>query len=1310
MNLEADIRAFLTGRGTSRLGRRILGLDPSSFRPDDREQWDDLHFAERYASLIKYYNLQNQPDGNWSAFFSNDLSIFIAGICATRLDHFQARKEELVPLFQKDEMVANLHLLALIRELGILLTHWYVDMPDELSGHDHVAFKPYLLSLYKARIAPLLQELEQQVAHLKRYQASPPEAQETIIDFDEFEQRLKAVNAILDSGEGFRHTGAITGELLSNSQPQQILSHLFSTFFSTAQHVHLVAPDFLARSNSDPHHAPHIALYITFLKAMGVVKDSINDLTRRHLEFYYTEVLRLKPEPAVPDRVHLRWQLAPTIRSVLIPQGTQVVAGADSAGREFIFETAHPLYATQAELVAVRTLFNAGRPGRHSRPLYAAPVADSKDGMGMPFPPGTHNWPTFGQNQRLQSPAERNQQPAQLGFAIADPVLLLQGGLRTIRLRFRIAEDTHQRLYDYVDSLPSISSDDNLTRKFIRLFTGSFDISYTGPEGWVEVNSTATLPFDYNGPEGRNPGQAELIVGCRITADYPAVVALDPALHGSEYLAQSPVFKFVLSHDTTHYAYNPLSELLIKSVIIETDVEDLREVVAAGDQSAFDTSKPFTPFGVAPIRGASFYLGSKEVFSKTLESLKVRLNWFGLPQNEDGLHGYYADFRETEPDMAWDNFAFRVKVSILSGGKWVPEEAQRTELPLFRSAGKAQALDQHSTFDNLDISFVEADPNLQWQAAPLMLGPLTRSGFLRFELSSPPQAFGHALHQKVITRIMDENTDALIDRMRRFKLRKAEESKPLPTLPFSPTVQAVSLDYTASAVQRLDPDTEPDGGKAFYHIHPFGVSLARPHTNLHHPGMLPSYRRQGYLFMGLQGQEPGTPVTLHFQMVEGSGSAHDFPGNISWSYWAGHEWRPFRREDLLSDSTNGMLRSGILSLFVPEDAVSGCPPLGDTSEVQLHWIRAVVDGGAEAFALTQSIATQAVEAEYKLDSSPDRVPGEGLAPNSITRLRHGIAGVASVSQPYMGFGGRNAETFLEFCTRVSERLRHKGRALTLFDYQHLVLQRFPQVFKVKCLPHSTVDSWLDPGHVIIVVIPHVPHETGHLRKEPRASIGLLEEIRAYLASVASPFVKITVRYPTYEFLAVRTRIRLRPNADAGTSLRQIDSDLIRFLSPWSDDDGKDIPIGGIVYRSAIHEFLTRHPLVEEVEGLRLYHILRSDEHHRHHPDEGDGRQVIEIPAEQDDVQSSQPWAVLTSVKRHSLSLSLGVAQRDKGIASTSIGHDFQVGQTDPDVIRRQGINHMVIVSEASAQRIERSHKLDCNTLIIRKPPTDPALS
>src|SRR5690606_40768464 len=97
------------------------------------------------------------------------------------------------------------------------------------------------------------------------------------------------------------------------------------------------------------------------------------------------------------------------------------------------------------------------------------------------------------------------------------------------------------------------------------------------------------------------------------------------------------------------------------------------------------------------------------------------------------------------------------------------------------------------------------------------------------------------------------------------------------------------------------------------------------------------------------------------------------------------------------------------------------------------------------------------------------------------------AEIRKVDQPYPSFGGSPLELDRPYYTRISERLRHKDRAITIWDYERLVLEKFSYLYKAKCLNHTNETTETEPGHVRVIVIPDMSSKsTGNLY-EPRIS-------------------------------------------------------------------------------------------------------------------------------------------------------------------------------------------------------------------------------
>jgi Baseplate J-like protein len=257
----------------------------------------------------------------------------------------------------------------------------------------------------------------------------------------------------------------------------------------------------------------------------------------------------------------------------------------------------------------------------------------------------------------------------------------------------------------------------------------------------------------------------------------------------------------------------------------------------------------------------------------------------------------------------------------------------------------------------------------------------------------------------------------------------------------------------------------------------------------------------------------------------------------------------------------------------------------------LHWLRATVRRHAGAIPKTVAVLAQAAQASFRDNGNDPRHLEHPLPAGTITKLIDRQAAIKSVSQPFSSFGPRVAESDAAFRVRVAERLRHKRRAVTLFDYERLVLERFPEVYKVRCLTHTSGDSEYAPGAVRVVVVPNLRNRNAVDPLRPRLSLSRLEEIRRDLRGMASDFADIHVVNPDYEEVRVRLNVRFGRGFDEGHYAGQLEQDIIRFLSPWLHDDGVDLAFGGRVHRSAVLNFIDEREYVDFVADFEMDHII-----------------------------------------------------------------------------------------------------------------------
>ena len=104
-------------------------------------------------------------------------------------------------------------------------------------------------------------------------------------------------------------------------------------------------------------HEPHYALFLAFLKLLEYARGEANELTARHLEFYYRDVLRLAERPAEPGQAHVLVELAKHVDAHLLAAGTLLKAGKDDTGADAHFAVDRDLVANEAVVADLKKLY-----------------------------------------------------------------------------------------------------------------------------------------------------------------------------------------------------------------------------------------------------------------------------------------------------------------------------------------------------------------------------------------------------------------------------------------------------------------------------------------------------------------------------------------------------------------------------------------------------------------------------------------------------------------------------------------------------------------------------------------------------------------------------------------------------------------------------------------------------------------------------------------------------------------------------------------------------------------------------------------
>ena len=275
------------GMGTTQTERQRPALQTDFFLIDERKEEDFILFIQRLSRYVSFYNEFDIPDGDWSAFFSKESTAILIYIAGWNIEIQQNLFE-----VKKNEILLNTDLTIQKTLLEGYFTQMQADFEDLLKR---------------------AQTLDNGIPEKESLIAS---AYSIINQFETVFNLITAANDI----------PALFQNYVFIKSVQQLFGLLLSwKNFSNK------AIDF--QLNNYTKHTPHYALFLAFVKLMKVAANHFNGFTKRHLDFYYKDVLHTQNQPASPDYVHLVLEPFDT-KPFLVPKDTVFLAGKNSKGQK----------------------------------------------------------------------------------------------------------------------------------------------------------------------------------------------------------------------------------------------------------------------------------------------------------------------------------------------------------------------------------------------------------------------------------------------------------------------------------------------------------------------------------------------------------------------------------------------------------------------------------------------------------------------------------------------------------------------------------------------------------------------------------------------------------------------------------------------------------------------------------------------------------------------------------------------------------------------------------------------------------------
>jgi hypothetical protein len=1236
-----DISAIVDG--TAQDGRFPAALADHYFDVDERTLAELIAGSAEFAKSIHYYNLSNSRDESWRRLFASDEIAVMADIITTDSARMEAEFLRRI----KDPVAAAEYLVGFAKRID----RWYQCLLDA-EAKTGIMLSRQIKELIESKLRPALHDVAEFLARrgdvskpgpppegmisgfLRRLGGRGPKAGadksasagDMFADFDEiwgFSARHRAEAARASTRLGHPHTDHPDTEHSHPEHPHRVHPHaddpmLRNTFFSllsSVSYLQPIAADRLEQSLKSGDHNPSISLFVAFLQIFRKAQEKANLFTSRHRDFYYGDVLRVVPKAPIWDSTWLVVEATPGTKSLEIPFGTAFTAGKIN-GSELLYKTVSTLNVTDAQVRDLRTLHCPRDPqiSPEAELRYVDSLRTSSIPVSAAEGAGESSSPLFGAEKRGSKTT--GSADAQIGFAVASSALGLRDGDREIvaKISFRIPADTTfggakdpdvefgERFRRLILTYPHATQGDiddfkaeAKARKFVAtdllmqdpqyifhvLGGSAFQLGITVASGWYAIPDYAcSIP-----KTALASGLCQIHFNFKLGPEVPALSAWAAAVHGAGFDTRLPVLRFCLSPEAHVYAYSLFSDLMVEEIAIESRVFGSTRIVAWNQFGQLDPSKPFNPFGPLPTTSSYLVVGSYDCATMNLARLQLNLEWGDLPDIVGGFGEYYKGY-----GTAYSDDAFLAQISVLRDGRWQPTaEDDKVDAPLFGTDTETEKISNRQViqFDVLRY-FKRVDPNLREDQ--FHYDQRARSGFFRLLLAAPETAFGHRDYPMLLSGVLAKNAERKGWVTGKFGPHPA----PLPSAPYTPVINAMSFDYTATSSVRAE--SGHAGGplaETAYRIHAFGIETVD--TRKSWP-MLPPLDYDGNLYIGFSATNPAGVLTLFFHLREDSvTSISSSPEPVHWSYLAADEWRPFSSIQLLSDTTEGFLTSGIVTLDVPDTITLGnrvMPP-------NLYWLRVSAQQNLQSFCSLYKVSAQSVLATRQMTPEAPSMLAKALPAGSIRAPVRSIPKLRSVSQPLPSIGGRESETKTQTITRTSERLRHKARAVAPWDFERLVLEEFPEVFKVKCFSAMSSKTGLapEPGSVLVVVVPHPSEDYSRGVFDPMLDAIKLKHIRSFLEDkAASSQIDLEVRNPAYERVMVRCVVRLNPGyvAQQGVWLKKLNQDLIDYISPWVKS-GPTPRFGWVIQCDEVKAFIQSLAYVDAVTRFSMLHVTEDEQ-------------------------------------------------------------------------------------------------------------------
>jgi len=119
----------------------------------------------------------------------------------------------------------------------------------------------------------------------------------------------------------------------------------------------MAAPESFSDEQAEPYRRSHRVLFLAFLQLLQRAQEQLNTLTRRHLDFYYQDMLRLRKKAAQPDHVNVLVEPAEDVAQVLLPPALCLTPAGIVWARIWCYCTDREIIVNRARIARLSSVY-----------------------------------------------------------------------------------------------------------------------------------------------------------------------------------------------------------------------------------------------------------------------------------------------------------------------------------------------------------------------------------------------------------------------------------------------------------------------------------------------------------------------------------------------------------------------------------------------------------------------------------------------------------------------------------------------------------------------------------------------------------------------------------------------------------------------------------------------------------------------------------------------------------------------------------------------------------------------------------------